>query len=154
MSKSKRVAAILRLFDHPDARGCPPEYRGFFICFNSGDYFEAHDVLEDLWLRCTDANKTFYKGLIQVAGAFVHLRKQHLRPDHPVDGARLPPAARLFKTAIRNLESYGDTHLGLELVSLLAVCREYRQIIENSGFSVNPWSPSNKPAAHFNQSRL
>jgi len=154
MSKTERVAAILRLIDNPETTEWPPEYEGFFICFNAGEYYEAHDVLEALWLRCTDTNRTFYKGLIQTAGAFVHLKKQYLRPDHPVDGARLPPAVRLFKTAIRNLTPYGDVHLGLDLASLLEICREYIQRIESCGFSMNPWTPERRPIARLDQGRL
>jgi hypothetical protein len=35
--------------------------------FNEGLYFEAHDVLEEVWLGRTGREKTYYQGLIQVA---------------------------------------------------------------------------------------
>ena len=51
-------------------------YLGYFACFNRGWFYEAHDVLEELWLaNRTGPNYAFYKGLIQLAGAFVHLQK-------------------------------------------------------------------------------
>jgi hypothetical protein len=31
-------------------------------------------VLEHLWLDCRDSNHLYFKGLIQIAGAFVHLK--------------------------------------------------------------------------------
>ena len=40
-------------------------------------------------------NYLFFKGLIQVAGAFVHLQKQFLHPEHPKHRPRLRPAVRL-----------------------------------------------------------
>ena len=47
-------------------------YHGFFECFNRGEFYEAHDVLEQLWLADKEGPKgKFYKGLIQLAGAFV-----------------------------------------------------------------------------------
>lgn len=35
--------------------------------FNEGLYFEAHDVLEEVWIGRVGREKTFYQGLIQVA---------------------------------------------------------------------------------------
>src|SRR5882757_6923511 len=91
-----------------------PCYLGYFACFNSQEYYEAHDVLEHLWLQGRDdGNYAFYKGLIQLAGAFVHLKKQRARPGHPKDGRRLHPAVRLFALAEKNLTPYGPAHLGL-----------------------------------------
>ena len=66
-----------------------PHYAGFFECFNQQLFYEAHDVLEELWLpRRREPDGLFYKGLIQLAGAFVHLQKD-----------RLSPAAALFRLA-------------------------------------------------------
>jgi uncharacterized protein len=40
--------------------------------FNAGDYFEAHEELEAVWLKATGDRKRFLHGLIQVAAAFHH----------------------------------------------------------------------------------
>ena len=53
-----------------------PYYRAFFRCWNEQQYYEAHDVLEQLWLNTKSADADFFKGLIQAAGAFVHLKKR------------------------------------------------------------------------------
>src|SRR5450755_2550709 len=80
-------------------------YLGYFDCFNRQLFYEAHDVLEDLWLPDRHgANGKFYKGLIQLAGAFVHLQKNRLRP-----------AAALFKLALANLGKYPNEHNLLDL---------------------------------------
>src|SRR2546423_12627744 len=99
MKKVERIATFAAQFARDD-RALDPRYIGFFECFNSQRYYEAHDVLENLWLERRDENYAFFKGLIQIAGAFVHLQKQFLRPTHPKDGRRLRPAARLFKLAL------------------------------------------------------
>ena len=52
-----------------------PFYRAFFRCWNEQRYYEAHDVLEQLWLKTDSSDADFFKGLIQAAGAFVHLQK-------------------------------------------------------------------------------
>lgn len=71
----------------------PPQLAGYLDCFNHGRFFEAHHVLEELWLpRRGKADANFLKGLIQLAGAFVHLQK-----------SRPAPALALFRLARANL---------------------------------------------------
>src|SRR5258706_15896257 len=85
-----------------------PHYSGYFQLFNGQLFYEAHDVLEDLWLPDRHgANGNFYKGLIQLAGAFVHLQKNRLRP-----------SAALFKLAQANLGKYPHRHERLDLMAV------------------------------------
>src|SRR6266478_5089507 len=100
--KRKKIAALIEPFhgQELDAR-----YLGYFECFNKGRFFEAHEVLEDLWLADRKGpDGSFYKGLIQLAGAFVHLEKK--RPS---------PASALFKLALGNFENYPEIHHRLDL---------------------------------------
>src|SRR5437773_1471549 len=69
-----------------------PYYRAFFRCWNEQRYYEAHDVLEQLWLNTESPDVDFFKGLIQAAGAFVHLQKRFEHPSHAKHSRRLPPA--------------------------------------------------------------
>ena len=59
-----------------------PCYLGYFACFNEQRYYEAHDVLEHLWLKegRSAPDYAFHKGLIQLAGGFVHLKLQWAWP--------------------------------------------------------------------------
>jgi hypothetical protein len=122
-----------------------PCYVAWFERFNAGEYYEAHDVLEDLWLRTKDGNHAFFKGLIQVAGAFVHLRRHFERPDHIKDSARLRPAARLFQTGRNYLAPYSPVHMRLDVTAVCALCDSLARSIESSGFAVNPWNPGKAP---------
>ena len=70
-----------------------PFYRAFFRCWNEQRYYEAHDVLEQLWLKTKSRDANYFKGLIQAAGAFVHLQKRFEHPSHAKHGRRLPPAS-------------------------------------------------------------
>jgi len=97
-------------------------------------------VLEDLWLETRGADREFYKGLIQVAGAFVHLRKQSERPDHPHHGRRLVPGARLFRIARDRLASYAPEHLGVDVAGVVELCEDCLGRIEAGNFTENPWS--------------
>lgn len=120
-------------------------YTGYFTCFNRGEYYEAHDVLEHLWLRDPGANEKFFRGLIQIAGAFVHLRKQFLNPDHAVDGRRLRPGWRLFRLGVSNIQPYTPKHMRLDVEALIALCADYSLLLEQSEFRVNPWHPDRRP---------
>jgi len=110
-------------------------YLGYFACFNRQLYYEAHDVLEELWLPLRGKPQArFYQGLIQVAGGFVHLQKN-----------RIAPAGRLFALALANFESYPAHHAGIDLEAVRALCREQRAVILASNETVNPWSAERAP---------
>jgi len=143
VSKHKRIGEYLRARE--SAGEHPAGYELFFDLFNKGEYFEAHDVLEHLWLGCRDSNALFYKGLIQIAGGFVHLRKQFLRPGHPKDGKRLAPACRLLALGSSNLHGFEPRHMGLDVKMLRALCNKVARGIEESGFQSNPWTPQTRP---------
>jgi hypothetical protein len=152
MKKGDRIGGFLEQHDGGSARPGPlhPCYTGFFKCFNEERYFEAHDVLEHLWLRCHDGNRHFFKGLIQVAGAFVHLQKQFLRPDHPKDAKRLRPAVRLFRLGVKNIGPFQPKHMQLDVESLRALCDRLAEKIIASDFRKNPWRPGHGPQLKLN----
>jgi len=131
--KSSKIDALLDRFeDLPDFNR---HYVGYFRCFNAQLYYEAHDVLEEVWLPIRGQPQAkFYQGLIQMAGAFVHLQKN-----------RLGPSARLFALALKNFEPYPNRHHGVDLDSIRHLCRKYRHAILDSDEKINPWSPETAP---------
>ncbi|MEI8341378.1 MAG: DUF309 domain-containing protein [Verrucomicrobiota bacterium] len=145
MNKSERIAAFVEKQGDLSPLPLNPYYLGFFKCFNRQDYYEAHDVLEQLWLKTPGADHLFFKGLIQLAGAFVHLKKQYQSPLHRVDGKRLGPAMRLFKLASKNLQGYRPHHLHCDVDALCNLCATLASEIEQSGLSRNPWNPEHAP---------
>jgi hypothetical protein len=156
MKKNERITAMVDQWRaRPGRSGAgaadalDEHYLGFFACFNEGRYYEAHDVLEHLWLRGAGEEHAFFKGLIQIAGAYVHLQKQFLRPDHPKDGRRLRPAVRLFELGVRNVAPYGPRHWQLDVAALCARCRATAAEITASDFTRNPWHPDRAPQLHL-----
>lgn len=141
------MEAFVAALGNDPALALHPCYQGYFTCFNEGRYYEAHDVLEHLWLRDgpAGANYAFYKGLIQLAGAFVHLRKQFEHPTHAKHGRRLRPAVRLFELARANLAAYAPRHLDLDVSAARDLCARQAAGIIASGFAKNPWSPESVP---------
>ncbi len=116
-------------------------YHGFFECFNSKLFFEAHEVLEKLWLpNRQKPNGSFYKGLIQLAGAFVHIQK-----------SRPGPAAALLKLARTNLSNYPSVHERLDTASVLRLIEHWLKRVE-PGLGAEPTtSPDDYPALRLLQ---
>ena len=125
MNKHERITEFARQFE---GSGVDPRYAGYFALFNQQKFYEAHDVLEDLWLADKHgAGGNFYKGLIQLAGAFVHLQKNRLRP-----------SAALFKLARTNLEKYPSPHERLNLAAVQLLIAGWLFQLEKNDFTVNP----------------
>ncbi len=132
---SHKSARIARMIESFQGRDLDAHYLGYFDCFNRQLFYEAHDVLEDLWLadkRGPDGD--FYKGLIQLAGAFVHLQKN-----------RLPPSAALFKLAQRNLGQYPPAHHRLDLNAVRQLISNWLDWLEQGRYLVNPLTAARTP---------
>ena len=143
MKKGQKIEAFVESLSTGSTHD--PCYEGYFICFNEQNYYQAHDVLEHLWLKDRGPTHQFFKGLIQLAGAFVHLQKQYRRPDHPTDGQRLRPAWRLFKLARTNLEPYLPGFLDLDVREVVDLCSKNMLALEGANFKSNPWDPVAAP---------
>jgi predicted metal-dependent hydrolase len=143
MKKGDRIEALARELAAGDEDDI--YFRGYFLLFNRQEYYQAHDLLEHIWLQTEGPEAAFYKGLIQLAGAFVHLQKQFRRPLHPTDGRRLHPAWRLFKLAKKNLKLFPSEYLGLKVDQILGLCDRQIAALEHSHFRTNPWNPDNAP---------
>ncbi len=130
--KSGHIAERIASFQ---GQGLDAHYLGYFDCFNRQLFYEAHDVLEELWLADRHGrNGGFYKGLIQLAGAFVHLQKQRLRP-----------AGALFKLARENLETYPQVHERLEVDCVVGLIERWLSELEAGEFAMNPLRADNLP---------
>ena len=130
--KSARIAAMIESFRGQELDA---HYLGYFDCFNRQLFYEAHDVLEHLWLKDKHGpNGAFYKGLIQLAGAFVHLQKDRLRP-----------AAALFKLARGNLEKYPRLHERFDVTAVLALIQTWLGSLESGHFKANPFVAGHEP---------
>ena len=124
---SKKIGKIAAIIGEFRGRELDAHYLAFFDCFNRQLFFEAHEVLESLWLADRHgANGAFYKGLIQLAGAFVHLQKGRLRP-----------AAALFCMAETNLKKYPALHEQLDVGNALKLMRNWVQRLEQGGSGKN-----------------
>jgi uncharacterized protein len=77
--------------------------------FNVCDFYESHEVWEELWTEYQGPSRKFYQGLIQAAVALHHFGNGNIR------GAR-----KLYYSTRTYLEPYRPWHLGLDLEKFLA----------------------------------
>ncbi|MEP7015157.1 MAG: DUF309 domain-containing protein [Verrucomicrobiota bacterium] len=151
MNKGERISRFVRELEGDNVDPAKidivnhPYYRAYFKCWNDQHYYEAHDVLEQVWLNKDSEDDNFFKGLIQAAGAFVHLKKNFEHPTHPKHGRRLRPAVRLFRLAEKNLTLFQPQHHGLDVTALCDLLRANAERIVASDYSTNPWSPEKAP---------
>jgi predicted metal-dependent hydrolase len=144
---SGKASRISELWDGIDPRGRDVRYVAYFHHFNREDYYEAHDVLESLWLEGGREARSaaFYQGLIQLAGAFVHMRKHFEHPEHRVHRQRLEPAYRLLGLVEKNLAGYGEEWEGIRLEVILKLAKEMKGILSSGEYQKNPWRPKQGP---------
>ncbi|HEY2103372.1 MAG TPA: DUF309 domain-containing protein [Chthoniobacterales bacterium] len=142
MNKRERISDFVRSLESAE----DDYYAAFFRLWNERRYYEAHDVLEQLWLAEKDKELArFYQALIQAAGAFVHLQKNFEHPLHSKHSRRLRPAFRLFRLALRNLQHLPDEFRDLNLINFRQTLEHYSDKISSSDFERNPWTPANAP---------
>ena len=91
-----------------------PRYLAGILFFNRHDFFEAHEVWEDLWGDCNDTDRRFYQALIQAAVALHHYGNGNLRG-----------ATKLYGTSKAYMDRYTSPHLGLDFTEFwqrMAAC--------------------------------
>jgi uncharacterized protein len=99
--------------------------------FNRGEFFAAHEVLEDVWRASTDPDRLFLQGLVQAAVALHHHSTGNLT------GAR-----SVLRRSLRNLDGYPKVYLELRLEEFREGLRECGKALDDGG--VFPSSPRMK----------
>lgn len=96
-------------------------HRGLEL-FNQGEFFDAHEVLEDVWRAAPQEEKLFLQGLIQVAVGLHHYSKGNLH------GAR-----SLLRRANTNLTAYPEEYGQINLAALRTRVAAWSEALENGG---------------------
>lgn len=113
--------------------------------FNSGLFYECHESLEEIWQEERGQVRDLYKGLIQVAAAFVHLTR-----------GNYTGAERLCRTALGYLAPYRSAGaLGFDVEQ---VCRDiedaYARIQELGPERIQEFDIGRRPTYEFDRRRL
>jgi hypothetical protein len=98
----------------PSSPDYDPRYLAGILFFNRSDFFEAHEVWEDLWQECAGPERRFYQGLIQAAVALYHFGNGNVRG-----------AFKLYHSARDYMFRTGPSYLGLDVTAFwdaMALC--------------------------------
>ena len=78
--------------------------------FNQHEYFNCHELLEDLWRETEGDDRHFYEGLIRLLGN---------GRESPRVNRRIPQGAvNLLKQGLMRLENYRPTYNGVDIARL------------------------------------
>jgi len=88
----------------------PAEFIRFIELFNAEEYFDAHEILEDLWVMTPGEEGEFYKGLIMLAVGLLHARNGRER------GAK-----GVMEGALNHLRKFPDHYGGLDRADAVAI---------------------------------
>lgn len=92
-----------------------------------GEFFAAHEELEDAWRAAEPAERDFLQGLVHVAVAWYQAGR----------GRRIGCERQLEKAA-RRLAPYAPEHRGLDIASLLAQVEAARGIVADGSLELPP----------------
>ncbi len=93
----------------------------------AGEYFEAHEELEDEWRDAPAAERDFLQGLVHVAVAWLHAGR----------GNR-PGCERQLEKAARRLSAYRPSHRGVDVDAVLDGVEQARDTVTLGSLSLPP----------------
>jgi hypothetical protein len=112
--------------------------------FNRGEFWECHESLEEIWQEEQGEVRDLYKGLIQVAAAFVHLSRGNYRG-----------ADRLLTTGVGYLEPYrAGGAMGFDVDGICAVAERAHARLRADGPEGTAVHPELTPVYAVDESKL
>ena len=103
--------------------------------FNRGEFYDAHEVLEDVWRASVDPEKKFLQALIQTAVALHHHSTGN------VVGCK-----SLMARALRNFSGYPEAFCGVELELLRQAITQWHLALAE-GRDLPPFPQVNRSAS-------
>ena len=97
--------------DDPFARGAR--------LFDAGEFFEAHEAWEHVWLASAGSEKRFLQGIIQIAAAFHHYQRDNWNG-----------ACSLLEAGLGRLRDSPATLGAIALEPLCRAAREWAQALQ------------------------
>jgi predicted metal-dependent hydrolase len=89
-------------------------------CYCAGEFFEAHEHWESVWLQCSEPEKTLLQSLIQISAAFHHFAR----------GNRVGARSLLLRS-LRRLERYPEEFGGIAVGDLRESLTVWLRVLES-----------------------
>ncbi|MBA3434661.1 MAG: DUF309 domain-containing protein [Actinobacteria bacterium] len=91
----------------------------------TGEYFEAHEELEDEWRDAPAPERDFLQGLVHVAVAWHHAARDNR-----------PGCERQLEKAVRRLDGFRPVHRGVDVGAVLRGVEEAQAIVESGSLAL------------------
>ncbi|TMM27188.1 MAG: DUF309 domain-containing protein [Actinobacteria bacterium] len=85
-----------------------------------GEYFAAHEVLEDVWRAAESEERDFFQGLVHVAVAWYQAGR-----------GNSVGCERQLEKAARRLGPYAPEHLGVDVTAILQQVAAAEQVVRS-----------------------
>ena len=119
----------------PDMTDEPKFFHKGIELFNCGEWYEAHEMWEDIWRIANGPRKRFYQGLIQCAVIIEHVRRGNPR------GVR-----SVWETARTKFTALGDVYMGINIRRLLTDLEKMiRPVLDLPPTCFDPALPRGQP---------
>ena len=112
--------------------------------FNSAQYFECHESFEEIWQEEVSDVRDLYKGLIQVAAAYVHITR-----------GNFIGADRLLRTGVGYLAPYrAEGAMGFDVERICQAAERQHATLVADGPGHVVFDPANTPVYEFDPDLL
>jgi predicted metal-dependent hydrolase len=90
--------------------------------FNAGDFFQAHEALEEAWKGASSPQRELYQGILQIGLAYYQIRQGSYRG-----------ALKMFRRGQSKLASLGEDQNGIDVKGLREDAREVEDALKKLG---------------------
>jgi predicted metal-dependent hydrolase len=91
----------------------------------NGEYFEAHESLEDVWRAADPAEKDFFQGLVHVAVAWYQAGRGNRRG-----------CERQLEKAARRLGPFAPEHRGVDVAAFLRSVERAQRVVASGSLEL------------------
>lgn len=98
-----------------------PRFYSGIQSFNSGNFYEAHDLFEDLWHECDEPKRRWIHGMVQISVAMHHHSTGNL------NGSLL-----LLAEGISRMRRAEISPIGFKEVEFLEPCQEILKLLQTN----------------------
>ena len=95
------------------------------MLIRQGEYFAAHEVLEDVWRAAEPEERDFFQGLVHVAVAWYQAGR-----------GNSVGCERQLEKAARRLRPYAPEHLGVDVTAILQQVVAAEQVVRSGSLKL------------------
>ena len=107
--------------------------------FNDGNYFDSHELLEEIWFEIIGPEKRFLQGLIRSATALYHYREGNMEASR-----------RMILSALELLEPHRPDRDGVNVEKMInALNRIFAWATQEPPLEAPPWDTIETPKIDF-----